>query len=239
MTTSKPEDERREKRRRPRLNLGWLKTEWSPSTGFKITAGGVVGVALAAVVWLTTGGEPHAEGPGAPRSTTTSSSPAPTTSSTTTDTVILPTPTGNRTRQPVPLPPDPTTSSSSPDGTKELRPQDTELVRFGSGHYEPDPGRNDCATGYQFNFFQDVTVTRPGTLTYRWERDDGAIQTEPSTLTFDAPGTATVTTYWQRWGQPGEVLAGAEWVHILTPVDIAADENHRIRFEYPCPGGSS
>lgn len=79
-------------------------------------------------------------------------------------------------------------------------------------------------------------MNKPDTLTYRWEFSDEAT-TKSFTLKFDTPGTDTVTTYWQRWENPGENLEGKAWVHILTPVDLVTEPEHRTGFEYDCPAG--
>jgi hypothetical protein len=235
MTTRRPEDEQRGKRRGPRLSLDWLKAEWSPSTGFKITVGGVVGVAVAVVVWLTAGGEPHADGPKDPKSTTATPSPTTTTTSTTTTTTAgRPLTTPSRPGQIVP-PPAGTITTSSPATTEPSSPP-PELVQLGAGWVEQDPSRQDCAADCQFDFFQDITMTKPGTLTYRWEFSDNAT-TKPAPLTFDTPGTRTVTTSWQRWGNPGDKLDGGAWIHILTPVDLNTREDRQLHYEYVYPAG--
>ncbi len=63
-----------------------------------------------------------------------------------------------------------------------------------------------------FNFSAVITTNGPCTVTYKWERSDGAIAPVES-ITFPAAGSQTVGTYWQL----GASYSGWERVHILTP----------------------
>ncbi len=69
-----------------------------------------------------------------------------------------------------------------------------------------------CSSTKKFNFSAVITVNGPGTVTYRWERKDGAIGTTKS-ITFAAAGSKTVTTSWTLSGD----YSGWQRVHILTP----------------------
>jgi hypothetical protein len=66
-------------------------------------------------------------------------------------------------QQPPPPPPPPVAAPlSSP-------PQ----VMLGEGRVDyPDRNYHNCATGYQFNFSQQIMMTQPGRVTYRWLRSD-------------------------------------------------------------------
>jgi hypothetical protein len=102
----------------------------------------------------------------------------------------------------------------------------------------PDPKYHDCATGYRFNFSQQVSMTQPGRVTYRWLRSDGA-GAPIGYIDFANPGTQVVTDWWQRSGAPGDQLTGWEQIEILTPVSLKGE---RLSFSYTCPssaGGSS
>ena len=71
-----------------------------------------------------------------------------------------------------------------------------------------------------FNFSGNITTNGAGTVTYRWERSDGA--TAPTqTLTFNAAGTQpAAATSWQL----GATGAFWERVHVLTPNDISSNQ---------------
>jgi len=68
-----------------------------------------------------------------------------------------------------------------------------------------------------------ATITGPAgtSVTYHWLRDDGAIDTNPQTITLPASGTATVTTTWDR----GE---GSGWqaLQITSPTEITSERAH-------------
>ena len=74
------------------------------------------------------------------------------------------------------------------------------------------------------HFWGIITANGPGTVTYRWERSDGA--TAPETITFTAAGSQTVTNLWTR----GE---GNGWqrLHVLTPNDAVSSQ---IDFAMTC-----
>jgi len=74
------------------------------------------------------------------------------------------------------------------------------------------------------HFWGIITTNGPGTVTYRWERSDGA--TAPETITFTAAGSQAVTNLWTR----GE---GNGWqrLHVLTPNDTISSQ---IDFAMTC-----
>jgi len=76
---------------------------------------------------------------------------------------------------------------------------------------------NTCPT--TFNFTGEITVDAPTTVTYRWERSDGATAPDGS-LTFDEPGSKTITGQW-RLG-----AAGTHWrrLHVLTPEAVSSEQ---------------
>jgi hypothetical protein len=220
-----PENDKRDKKRR-RARFDWLNAQWSPTNGFALTGAGAIGVAVIVVIWLVVGHDPRAKetnqaGPPA----TTTSSPAPTTTVVTTAPPTTPAQQVGGGR--------PQTSSRTSE-TTQPEPPTPNLITFGTGRVKPDADRQDCETGYQFNFSQEITVTKPDTITYRWERSDGAIQSEPATIEFDSPGTKTVTDWWQRFGEPGDQLTGSEWIHILGR-DTQEVTSLPIPYDYVCP----
>lgn len=86
---------------------------------------------------------------------------------------------------------------------------------------------NSCPT--TFNFTANITTNAAGTVTYKWERSDGATGATEN-LVFDSAQTKTVETTWniendeppQKW----------ERVHILTPNDISSNQ---ATFTLNCP----
>ena len=70
-----------------------------------------------------------------------------------------------------------------------------------------------------FNFSAVIAVNGPGTVTYRWERSDGAIAST-QTVTFTAAGSKTVTATWTL------SAAGTHWmrIHILTPNEMISNQ---------------
>ncbi|MGB8708135.1 MAG: hypothetical protein WCD72_09380 [Dehalococcoidia bacterium] len=74
------------------------------------------------------------------------------------------------------------------------------------------------------HFWGIIAANGPGTVTYRWERSDGA--TAPETITFTAAGSQAVTNLWTR----GE---GTGWqrLHVLTPNDAVSSQ---IDFAVTC-----
>jgi hypothetical protein len=111
-------------------------------------------------------------------------------------------------------------------------------VLLGVGRVDPSPLYQDCETGYQFDFTQQISMTRPGRVTYRWLRSDGA-GAPVEYIDFAARGTKIATAGWMRGGNPGDTLDGWEQIEILTPVRLRGE---RIAFSYTCPsagGGGS
>jgi hypothetical protein len=68
-------------------------------------------------------------------------------------------------------------------------------------------------------FVADITVNGPCTVTYKWERSDGALA-QVETAVFNAPGAQQVSTTWTLGG------GGTVWqqVHILTPVSMVSNQ---------------
>jgi hypothetical protein len=245
MDTKEPKDKQRRKRRRPRVRLDWLKAEWSPAAGFTLTGAGLIGVAVVVVVWLTTGHQARAKVPnpsGLPATTSSvpSNNPHPPVTTVSTVTITPAATTGGKPTSRISS----TTTRSTPTTTHQTTSQVTEVpgpgpIQLGRGWVKADPDHQDCGSGYQFNFFQEITVIQPGDieLEYTWERSDGTPQDKRSVLKLSGPGTKAVTDSWRRWGDPGTELFGDEWIHIFRPVDLVAkkDKNQRIHFSYECP----
>ncbi len=71
-----------------------------------------------------------------------------------------------------------------------------------------------------FNFTGTITTNGPGTVTYRWERSDGAINPMQS-ATFSAAGSQTVTgTSWEM----AKTFTCWERLHVLTPNDSLSNQ---------------
>ena len=82
------------------------------------------------------------------------------------------------------------------------------------------------------NFYATITANGPGTVTYNWERSDGALSRIAS-LTFGGPGSEIVNTSWPL------DETGSYWkrVHIFTPNEIVSNQ---ASFTLSCasaPGG--
>ena len=75
-----------------------------------------------------------------------------------------------------------------------------------------------------FNFIGTITTNGPGTVTYRWERSDGA--TDPvQSATFSAAALQTVTTSWLHITKlNGATFKGWERLHVLTPNDSLSNQ---------------
>jgi len=69
-----------------------------------------------------------------------------------------------------------------------------------------------------FIFYATITVNGPGTVTYRWERNDGRYS-DTQGITFSEAGTRTTTLQWDLSG----TSSGWHRVHILTPYDAASN----------------
>jgi PASTA domain len=189
-----------------------LRTE--PAVGSKLDRDAVVGLVLAVPAGATTQPSP---GP------LLSSSPQPVGAAT------LPGPGGPGPGQ-QPNQPDsgPGRPAPSPD-----RPAASAApsILLGVGRSDPNPEYDSCDTGYRVDFSQQVSMTEPGRVTYRWLRSDGA-GAPVSYLDFTEPGTQIATTWWQRWGAPGETIVGWQQIEILTPVSL---RGQRIQMSYVCP----
>lgn len=72
------------------------------------------------------------------------------------------------------------------------------------------------------NFVADITTDGACTVTYKWERSDGA-GAPVKTLVFNSATTKHVTTSWMLGGGPG---AGTVWqrVHVLTPLPMMSNQ---------------
>jgi hypothetical protein len=92
-----------------------------------------------------------------------------------------------------------------------------------------DPSSFIGACPKTFNFYAVITVNGPGTVTYRWERSDGASGTTKS-ITFAAAGSQTVTDSWTI----GISYSGWQVVHILTPNDSLSNQ---ANFTLTCEEG--
>jgi hypothetical protein len=90
-----------------------------------------------------------------------------------------------------------------------------------------DPPSYTGACPKTFNFYGVITANGPGTVTYTWERSDGALAPTYS-LTFPSAGSATVTDYWQLGA------SGPHWerLHVFTPNEMVSNQ---ANFTLTCP----
>jgi len=83
------------------------------------------------------------------------------------------------------------------------------------------------------NFYSEavITVNGPGTVTYNWERSDGAFSRIAS-LIFDGPGSQVVNVSWSL------DETGSYWarVHVLTPNEIVSNQ---ANFSVSCTGAET
>jgi hypothetical protein len=85
-----------------------------------------------------------------------------------------------------------------------------------------NPSSYTGPSGVMLNFDADITVDGACTVTYKWERSDGAAGLV-ETLVFNAAGTKQITDYWMLGGGPG---SGSVWerVSILTPLPMTSNQ---------------
>ncbi len=69
-----------------------------------------------------------------------------------------------------------------------------------------------------FTFYATITANGPGTVTYRWERNDGGYS-DIQSVTFYEAGTKTTTLQWQLSAS----ASGWHRIHVLTPYDAASN----------------
>ena len=82
-----------------------------------------------------------------------------------------------------------------------------------------------------FNFSATITTNATGTVTYKWERSDGAIASE-KTEVFSEAGSKTVSTTWTITRTSGQTYNGWQRVKILFPNSITSNE---ANFTVSCP----
>jgi hypothetical protein len=77
-----------------------------------------------------------------------------------------------------------------------------------------------------FNFSAAITVNGPGTVTYMWEKSNGAFGF-PQSITFTAAGSKKVYATWTL----GDDYVGWQRVHTLTPNAI---KSNKANFKLDC-----
>ncbi len=87
---------------------------------------------------------------------------------------------------------------------------------------------NTCPAA--FSFFGSITANGAGTVTYVWERSDGA---EPvvQRVEFEEPGSKTVRSTWTV-GAPEVQMSGWQQLKVLTPTAMSSDP---AAFTLSCP----
>jgi len=91
------------------------------------------------------------------------------------------------------------------------------------------PGGASCPILY--NFAGTITTNAAATVTYKWERSDGA-SAPVQTLSFGGAGSQAVTTSWKLGGSSGSTYNGWERIHVLTPNDVVSNQ---ANFVLTCP----
>lgn len=81
------------------------------------------------------------------------------------------------------------------------------------------------------NFNAVVTANGPGTVTYRWERSDGAFS-QTQSIVFATAGSKTVGDTWQL----GSSYSGWLRLRVLTPVEAVSNQ---VYFIVNCSSGGS
>jgi len=111
---------------------------------------------------------------------------------------------------PMPIPPPPPPGGGSWSGP----PKVTSVIA------KANPSNYTGPCPKTVNMSADITVDGPCTVTYRWERIDGAIG-PVETLVFSAAGTKTVSSSWTVY-----VASNAYWerVSILTPLPMMSNQ---------------
>jgi hypothetical protein len=123
-------------------------------------------------------------------------------------------------------------------GTITRTAQVTVMVTFGitsvTAAVDTASAAVPCASTKTFNFSAIIAVNGPGTVTFKWERSDGATQATATSTTFSSAGSQTVSTTWTLGPVGGLVVPfnGWERVHILTPNDVLSNQ---ASFTLTCP----
>ncbi|HLY28246.1 MAG TPA: hypothetical protein VKQ72_18005 [Aggregatilineales bacterium] len=91
----------------------------------------------------------------------------------------------------------------------------------GAGASVSGPG--GCPTGTRtYNFSGNITANGAGTVTYKWERSDGASSSSLSTLIFGGPGTQNVPSG-ESW-QLGASGTFWERIHVISPNSLYSNQ---------------
>lgn len=115
------------------------------------------------------------------------------------------------------------TTSVTPTGTPTNTPTPT-LVPFSvTGVTAAVAPTTSAVCPTTYNFSASITTNAAGTVTYKWERSDGA-GAPTETISFASAGTQTVTDTWMRGVTTPPGTPGWERVHILTPNDLTSNK---------------
>ncbi|MBP7133881.1 hypothetical protein KBA73_01565, partial [Patescibacteria group bacterium] len=93
-------------------------------------------------------------------------------------------------------------------------------------------GYDTCYLPMSYAFTGTITTNGAGTVTYTWERSDGA-QSPQQTLSFSGAGSQTVTNSWEL----SATYSGWQRLRILGPNDMTSNQasishNHNCYFNY-------
>ncbi len=97
---------------------------------------------------------------------------------------------------------------------------------------QPQRYSGPCPTTVRFT--GTITATGSGTVTYAWQRSDGATSGK-ETLTFAASGTQTVTESWSLGGPSLPSFSGWEQLVVLAPQSLTSNQ---ATFTVSCLGNS-
>jgi len=89
-----------------------------------------------------------------------------------------------------------------------------------------DPGeyQGSCRDPLEFTFTATITLSKAGTIIYKWVRSDGVETSSPQTVTFSESGTKTVSASWQPTFSSLE-FSGWQKMKILSPIETESNQS--------------
>jgi hypothetical protein len=135
--------------------------------------------------------------------------------------------TANCTTAPPQQPPPPAPGATTPAPQQQPPPpQQSSTVTGVKASVKPASYKGSCPM--TFTFTGDIVTNGPVSVTYRWERSDGAVG-GPQILTANGAGDQYVQTSWTI-GDKGQ-FSGYDVLHVLQPVDMYSDKSATTFFE--------
>lgn len=89
------------------------------------------------------------------------------------------------------------------------------------------PNRYDGFCPVRVTFTATIVVDLPAKVTYRWERNDGAVgPTETVAISGRSSDVKsyTATTSWELRNPPGKSFRGSQTLHVTAPNDVKSNE---------------